>query len=438
MILQGLWSQEGSERAAAAVWPLMEALYPICRSITGDGVRRTLDLLEGMIPLQRTEVASGTAVFDWEVPPEWNIREAYIVGPDGRRVVDFRDHSLHVLNYSVPVDCTLSLEELEPHLHSLPDQPDWIPYRTSYYDLRWGFCLRHRDRAALKPGNYRVVIDADLQPGHLTYAECLVRGQTDEEVIVYTHLCHPSLANDNLTGLAAAAALGRELLNEKPSLSWRFVFGPGTIGSLSWLAMNEEHLARVRAGFTIGLLGDAGPLTYKRSRRGGRLPDRVAEYVLPRIAEDARLFDFEPYGYDERQFCSPGFDLPFGRLTRSRNGEYPEYHTSADNLAFIRPDRLAGSIAALARMFAIVDANRTFLNLSPKGEPRLGKRGLYGAMGGMSPAEFQYALLWVLSLSDGDHDLLAIAERSGLAFETLEMAAGQLEGVGLLRGLGHD
>lgn len=434
-MLADLQTPEGSRAAAEDALALMRELYPICRSITGNGVRRTLDIVGQLATLQRFEVASGTPVFDWEVPKEWNIRDAWIADPGGRRVVDFRAHSLHVVSYSVPVRRTMSREALEPHLHSIPEHPDRIPYRTSYYRETWGFCLRHRDRLALGEGPFEVVIDADLAPGHLSYAECAVHGSTPGEALLYTHVCHPSLANDNLSGIAVAAVLARALEREAPRLQWRIVFGPGTIGSLAWLARNEAGLGRLRAGLVIGLLGDAGPLTYKRSRRGTAAIDRIATLALRASGAAARTTDFEPYGYDERQFCSPGFDLPVGRLTRSPNGGYDEYHSSADDLSLVRADRLAESIRVLAGIVARTDANRRVLNLAPKGEPRLGKRGLYGATGGSAPGVFEHALLWVLNLADGTQDLAAMAARSGLDFGLLERAAAALEQAGLLRTL---
>lgn len=431
--LAALASPAGAAQHAEALWPLLRALYPICRSLTGDGVRRTLELLEQWIALERTELATGTRLYDWEVPDEWNIRDAYVADPSGRRVVDFREHNLHVVGYSPPVRRTMTLDELRPHLHSLPERPDWIPYRTSYYRKQWGFCLRHRDLERLGPGPYEVVIDSTLAPGSLTYAECVIPGRTGGEAIVYTHICHPSLANDNLTGMAAAAALARELLRAgPPRLTWRFIFGPGTLGSLAWLSRNERRLHRLQAGLVIGLLGDVGPLTYKRSRRPGSVTDRAAACVLQELA-GARLVDFEPYGYDERQFCSPGFDLPVGRLTRSPNGRYPEYHSSADDLDVIRPSALAESLLAIARVIGVLDANRRVVSLAPKGEPRLGKRGLYGSLGGVAPGELEQALLWVLAFADGEHDLLAVAERSRLRMDRLAQAAAALEDAGLVR-----
>lgn len=435
MLLQDLQSEEGAGRAAGDALALMEALYPICRSITGNGVRRSLDHVEARIPLYRVEVPSGTRAYDWDVPLEWNIRNAYIADPAGRRVVDLDAHTLHVVSYSVPVRRTMTLDELQPHLYSLPDHPDWIPYRTSYYREHWGFCLRQRDRDRMGPGPYEVVVDSDLQPGHLTYAECVVPGSEAGEAIVYTHICHPSLANDNLSGIAVAVELARRLSQEKPRLTWRFVFGPGTIGSLVWLSRNEQSLDRVEGGLVIGLLGDRGALSYKKSRRGGTITDRAAEHVLRTSGQKTHVYDFEPYGYDERQFCSPGFDLPVGRLTRSRNGEFPEYHTSADDLQFVTPESLAQSIATVARIVAVIDGNRRYINLQPKGEPRLGKRGLYGSVGGSGPGLFEHALLWMLSLSDGQHDVLAIADRSGLDFGLLASAASALEKADLLRAL---
>lgn len=434
MLLETLQTDGGAAQAARAAIALLQRLYPLCRSITGNGVRQTLDILGGTLPLRRHEVPSGTPVFDWEVPPEWNVREAYVADAQGRRVIDFAAHNLHLVSYSVPVRVTLTLDELQPHLHSLPEQPQWIPYRTGYYRRQWGFCLRHAERERLQPGRYEVVVDTSLEPGHLSYAECVIAGESDDEAIVYTHTCHPSLANDNLSGIVVAATLAGALQHERPHLTWRFVFGPGTIGSLTWLSRNEQRLDHVRCGLVLGLLGDGAPLTYKRSRSGTSVTDRAAEYVLRQPGSDgARVIDFEPYGYDERQFCSPGFDLPVGRLTRSIQGAYAQYHTSADNLSLVSESQLAQSIAVAGRLIAVLDANRVPVNQSPKGEPQLGKRGLYGAVGGAGPREFEQALLWVLNQGDGRHDLLAIAGRSGLRFDTVVAATQALEQSGLVR-----
>ena len=415
---------------------LAERLYPIGRSLTGDGVRETLRELEKYVPIELHEVATGTPVYDWTIPREWNVRDAYVLDPQGRRVVDVQRSNLHLVGYSVPVDERMSLDALRPHLHSLPEQPTLVPYRTAYYADTWGFCLAHDTLEALEPGEYTVRVDSTLEDGALTYGDVAVPGRDPDAgvVLVHTHTCHPSLANDNCSGMAVAATLASLLTGVDHRLTYRFLFGPGQIGSITWLSRNEERLNRIRAGLIIGLLGDAGPLTYKRSRRGDCGTDRAAAHVL-RSLPSSRIVDFTPWGYDERQFCSPGFDLPVGRLTRSPNGEYAEYHSSADNLDIVHPGALAESLRTLARLIAILDENRRLLNLNPKGEPRLGKRGLYGAVGGRPPSEFEHALLWLLNFSDGEHDLLSIAERSHIDFALIADAAAALEKAGLARSL---
>jgi len=412
---------------------LIRAIYPICRSITGNGVRETLASVARHVPLEVFEVPSRTPVFDWEVPREWNIRDAFIADSTGRRIVDFKRHNLHVMSYSVPVRARMRFEELRPHLFSLPDHPDWIPYRTSYYRENWGFCLTHRKFALMQDGEYDVVIDSELKPGSLTYAECRIPGETAEEFIIYTHVCHPSLCNDNATGISVATLLAAEIARERPRLSYRFVFAPGTIGSITWLARNQESVQNIRAGLVIGLLGDPGPLTYKRSRRGDAEIDRIAAATVRELDPAGRVIEFSPYGYDERQFCSPGFDLPVGRLTRSPNDGYPEYHTSADNLDLAKCSAIAQSLRALMLILARVDSNRRFKNLAPKCEPRLGKRGLFRSVGGCSPGELEHAMLWLLSQSDGFHGLLDIGAVSGLPDSTLSAAAEALVSAGLLQ-----
>jgi aminopeptidase-like protein len=407
-------------------------LYPICRSITGAGVRETLRRLQALIPLAIREVPSGTPVFDWTVPQEWNIRDAWIADARGERVVDFRRHNLHVVGYSRPVNARMSLAELRPHLHSDPAHPDWIPYRTGYYAGTWGFCLPHRQLMALEDGDYEVVVDATLHDGSLSWGECLVPGETADEVLISAHVCHPSLANDNLSGIVVAAELARRLAARATRYSYRFLFIPGTIGAIAWLALNEAGLGRVRHGLVLANLGDPGMLHYKRSRRGDAVIDRAVEHVLATRGAHA-LRDFTPYGYDERQFCSPGIDLAVGCLSRTPWGEFPEYHTSADDLDLVRPAALADSLAALEAVADVIERNRSYLNLQPKGEPQLGRRGLYAAIGGGSEAkDRQMAMLWVLNLSDGSHDLLAIARRAGLDFAAVAAAAETLAGHGLL------
>lgn len=410
------------EEVGAQLHALVRELYPICRSITGPGTRATLDVLARFVPLVRHEVQSGTRVFDWEVPREWSIRDAWIKNAAGDRVVDFRRHTLHVVNYSTPVRAQMTLAQLRPHLHSLPEHPQWIPYRTSYYRDTWGFCLAHEALQALPEGEYEVCIDSTLEPGSLSYGEVLLAGDTADEVLVWTHVCHPSLANDNLSAVAVAAHLARSIAARPRALSYRFVFAPTTIGAITWLARNEATVGRIRHGLVLASLGDRGAFTYKRSRRGDAEVDRVVEHALGAQA-GARTEDFSPYGYDERQFCSPGFDLPVGRLTRTPNGRYPEYHTSADDLEFVAAESLADSLRMCERICRILEGNRRCRNLAPKCEPRLGPRGLYSNAGGRNPSTFEHALLWVLNQSDGQRDLLEIARRSGLAFEEIAAAA---------------
>ncbi|ASR38887.1 peptidase M28 [Prauserella marina] len=413
---------------------LVERLYPLCRSITGDGVRATLDIIGEYLPLTRHEVPTGTPVLDWTVPEEWNISGAYIATADGRRVVDLADSSLHVVSYSVPIAETMSLDELRPHLHTLPEHPSWIPYRTSYYAREWGFCLPHDTLTSLAEGEYEVRIDSTLEEGHLSYAEHVVEGAVADEVIVSCHVCHPSLANDNLAGIAVAVQLARALAETGTHYTYRFLFIPGTIGSITWLARNRQRLDVVKHGLVLACAGDRGALTYKRSRRGNAEIDRVVEYVLREGDRPHTLVDFSPYGYDERQFCSPGFDLGVGSLTRTPYAGYPEYHTSADNPGFVTPAAMADTLGACLEAFGVLDRNRRYVNLSPFGEPQLGRRGLYESLGGRSDAkQAQLAMLWVLNLSDGEHTLLDIAERSGLPFETLVVAADALRAAGLLK-----
>jgi aminopeptidase-like protein len=422
-------ADEGREMHA-----LVERLYPICRSITGDGVRRTLEIVGESLPLRVSEVPTGTQVLDWTVPREWNIRDAYVKDPSGTRVVDFAASNLHVVGYSVPVSATMTLDELRGHLHTLPEQPGLIPYRTSYYAESWGFCLAHDTLEGLSGGPYEVVIDSTLADGHLTYGEHVVPGRVAEEVLVSCHVCHPSLANDNLAGIAVAAALARRLAGSDPWYTYRFLFAPGTIGAITWLARNRERVGRVRHGLVLACAGDRGPLTYKRSRRGEAVIDRAVRHVLRTSGREHRVVDFSPYGYDERQFCSPGFDLPVGSLTRTPYAGYPEYHTSGDDPGFVSPEAMADTLETCWEVTRVLEGDRRHLNLSPYGEPQLGRRGLYGSLGGRSDTQAaQMAMLWVLNLSDGEHGLLDIAERADLPFGTVAEAARALRESGLLK-----
>ncbi len=421
--------------ALAADRDLMELaarLYPICRSITGAGLRQTLRILAGCVPLELVEIPSGTAVFDWEVPPEWNIESARLMDPGGRVVADFAQHNLHIVNYSEPVSATVPFEDLKPRLHVSNRDPGWIPYKTSYYRRNWGFCVRARDLQGFVPGDYRVEIASTLQPGSLTYGELLLPGASSREVLVFTHACHPSLANDNVSGLVVTTALAQWLADRPRRYSWRFVFAPGTIGSLCWLRNNEHNLGSVEHGLVLGLLGDRAPWTYKKSRRGDAAIDDIVPHVLRELDPRSRVIDFEPYGYDERQLCSPGFNLPVGRLTRSVNDGYAQYHSSADDLSLISSEAMRQSLEACKAIVEVLEGNGRYVNLLPKGEPRLGKRGLYGSTGGNSPADSERAMLWVLSQSDGHSSLFDISRRSGMDFEVVRSAAKALQGAGLL------
>lgn len=412
---------------------LATELYPLCRSITGDGLRQTLHTIKEYIPLNLLEVPTGAQVFDWTIPNEWNIRDAYIKNARGARVVDFRKHNLHVVNYSVPVNRRMSLAELKPHLHTLPEMPDWIPYRTSYYKETWGFCLPHREFVQLEEGEYEVCIDSTLAPGSLTLAETYLPGDTTDEVLVSCHCCHPSLANDNLSGISLATALAKRLSAIRHRYSYRFLFIPGSIGSITWLALNEEKTKDIKHGLVLSCVGDAGGFTYKKSRRGDAEIDRTMQHVLTTAPAPYHALEFIPWGYDERQYCSPGFNLAVGCLMRSQNGTFPEYHTSADDLDFIKPRFLGDSFAKVLSAIEVLEKNRIWVNQSPKCEPRLGKRGLYPSVGGLGAGVEQLAMLWVLNLSDGGHDLLSIAERAGLPFATISKAADALERVKLLK-----
>lgn len=409
-------------------------LYPLCRSLTGAGTRETLRAIGRRIPLEIRAVPSRTPVLDWSVPNEWNIRDAYIAR-DGRRLVDFRDSNLHVLNYSTPVRTTLPLGELKPHLFTLPEHPDWIPYRTSYYRENWGFCLTHNQMLALEDGDYEVVIDATLAPGELHYGECVLPGETDQEMLISCHVCHPSLANDNLSGIVVATFLAAQLQNRPRRYTYRFLFAPGTIGAIVWLAANREHVDRIQHGLVLTCVGNAGPLHYKSSRRGGTEIDRAAAHVLTHSGESFELLPFTPTGYDERQYCSPGFNLAVGCLMRGVHGTFPEYHTSADNLDFLKAEALEGTLQVCAGIVEVLEHNRRYENLAPYGEPQLGKRNLYPSEGGRPVGLDTTALQWVLNLSDGSFGLLDIAERSGLPFAGIHQAAEALLGCGLLRQL---
>ena len=409
-------------------------LYPICRSITGEGIRETLRTIRKRIPLDIHEVPSGTKVFDWTVPLEWNVSDAYVMNRKGKRVIDFKAHNLHLMSYSLPIREKMSLADLRPHLFTLPEYPEWIPYRTSYYKENWGFCLRHVDFERLSDDEYDVVIDSSLQPGSLTYGEFYLRGETSDEILVSCHVCHPSMCNDNLSGITVAVKLAETMATRSRRYSYRFLFIPGTIGSITWLAQNEQVVSRIKHGLVLTGVGDAGNITYKKSRQGNAEIDRTMAHVLRHSGKSSTIIDFFPYGYDERQYCSPGFDLPVGCFMRAPHGQYPEYHSSADNLDFVKTDSLAQSYVQCLEVCEILEGNRTYMNQNPKCEPQLGRRGLYRAVAGQQEKQWtELALFWVLNASDGNHTLLDIAERADLPFGKIQSAAEALLEVGLLK-----
>jgi len=416
--------QLNSTEIGERIYNLAEILFPICRSITGNGVRETLDTVSYIIPLTIHEIPTGTQVFDWEVPKEWNIRDAYIKDENGNKIIDFNVNNLHVVSYSKPVHKKLNLKELKSHLHTLPDKPDWIPYRTSYYEETWGFCLTHNQLLSLHDGVYEVFIDSSLSDGSLTYGEYKINGKTKKEVLISTHVCHPSLANDNLSGIGLSTYLANALSKKQPYYTYRFLFIPGTIGSISWLATNEAKIKNIAHGLVLSCVGDAGGPTYKKSRRGNAAIDYAMQHILTHSEYHEAIEDFSPYGYDERQFCSPGFNLPMGLFERSKYGQYPEYHTSADNLSLISPKSLSESYEMVMSCIEILENNRTYVNKKNKCEPQLGKRGLYKAIGGDNEAaRKQLAMLWVLNQSDGHQSLLDISLKSEMPFALINEVA---------------
>ncbi|WP_347275208.1 DUF4910 domain-containing protein [Candidatus Kuenenia sp.] len=406
------------------MYQLMTELFPICRSITGNGVRETLNIIKKHIPVTVHEVPSGTQVFDWTVPKEWNITEAYVKNSKGKKIIDFMENNLHVLNYSVPVKKKISLGELKEHLFTLPEYPDWIPYRTSYYKEIWGFCISHNQFIDLKEDEYEVFIDSSLENGCLTYGEYYIKGEKKEEVLISAHVCHPSLCNDNLSGIVLAVFLAKHLSQKSLKYSYRFLFIPGTIGSITWLCLNESNISKIKHGLVAACLGDSGKFTYKKSRQGNAEIDRAVINVLRNSGNDYKIIDFIPFGYDERQYCSPGFNLAVGCLMKTPHGYYQEYHTSADNLVLVRPEYLADSFSIALSVFDILENNKKYINLNPKCEPQLGKRGLYQMMGGQKDKKIkELALLWVLNLSDGNNTLLYISDQSGIEFALIKDVA---------------
>lgn len=422
-----------TDKIGNEMYQLISDLFPLCRSITGNGVRDTLHIIKRYIPLAIHEIPTGTQVFDWNVPKEWNIKDAYVKNSKDEKIIDFKKNNLHVLNYSIPVRKKVSLKELKDHLFTLPEYPDWIPYRTSYYRENWGFCVSYNQLINLEEDEYEVVIDSSLKNGHLTYGEYYLEGEKSEEILLSSHICHPSLCNDNLSGIALAVFLAQYLTPLPLKYSYRFLFVPGSIGSITWLSLNEPRIKRIKHGLVAACVGDSGKFTYKKSRQGNAEIDRAVINVLKSSGNDYEVIDFIPFGYDERQYCSPGFNLPVGCLMRTPHGQYPQYHTSADNLDFVQPAPLADSFSLYLSVLSVLENNKKYASQNQKCEPQLGKRGLYQAIGGQNDGKLkELAMLWVLNLSDGNNTLLDISDRSGLTFDLIKDAADSLRSCHLI------
>ena len=417
------------------MYELMEELFPICRSITGNGVRNTLKIIQKHIPLEIQEVTTGTQVFDWTIPKEWNIHDAYVIDPTGKKIIDFKKSNLHILNYSTPIKKKIKLDELKKHLYTLPDMPNLIPYRTSYYKENWGFCLPHNEFLKFEDGEYEVFIDSSLTEGSLSYGEFFIKGEISDEILVSCYVCHPSMCNDNLSGVVLATFLAKQLSIMNTRYSIRVLFIPETIGAITWLFLNRKKIKSIKHGLVITCAGDSGNLTYKKSRRGDAEIDHVAEKVLKDSKSPFTILDFFPTGSDERQFCSPGFNLCVGSLFRSRYGKFPEYHTSADNLSFVKKESLMDSYEKCMEIIFVLENNRKYINKNPMCEPQLGKYGLYNLVGSSKNSDSltnQIVLLWILNMSDGNNTLVDISEKSGYTFREILSGVKNLVKVGLI------
>lgn len=416
------------------MYALAKRLFPICRSITGDGVRTTLSILKEFLPeLMIREIPSGTKCFDWEIPNEWNIRDAYIKNSHGEKVVSFQDSNLHVVGYSLPVNQTMTYQELDNHLYSLPEKPDTIPYITSYYEPKWGFCLTERKRENLnKNDKYHVVIDSDLKPGHLTYGELILKGKSNEEIFLSTYVCHPSLGNNELSGPIVTTWLAQFIKNMNCHYTYRIIFIPETIGSICYLSQHYKVMQKnVMAGFNVTCIGDNNSYSYLPSRNGNTLSDRVALHVLENYVESFKKYSFLDRGSDERQYCSPGIDLPIATIMRSKYGEYTQYHTSDDSLSYISAEGLLGGLAVLKRAITILEHNFRPVPLVLC-EPQLGKRNLcpnlsfYREGHRNSDLDFTQLVLDLLAYADGNNTLLDIADIIKAPFFEVLSAANQL------------
>jgi len=419
-----------------SIYALAKELFPICRSITGNGVRKTLRILQAEVGmLEIHEVPTGQKAFDWEVPREWNIRDAYVIDPTGEKIIDFQQSNLNVVGYSVPVDKVVSLDELQEHLHSLPEQPNAIPYITSYYQERWGFCLTHTQRETLPPGQYRVMINSELEKGSLTYGEIILPGRVSEEVFLSTYICHPSMANNELSGPTVVTQIAKWLQTIDRHYTYRIVFIPETIGSIVYLSRNlDEMKQNIIAGYNITCVGDDRNYSYLASRQGDTLADRVAQHVLGHMHPEFTAYSYLDRGSDERQYCSPGVDLPVASIMRTKYGEYPEYHTSLDNLDLVSAAGLQGAYEVIRRCIECLEANET-LRVTVRCEPQLGKRGLYPTLSTKRTAEMVRDMMNLLAYADGSRTLLEIADTIGVPMWELIPIVHRLKDEGLLESL---
>lgn len=416
---------------------LFDRLWPIPRSLTGNGVRATLKVLGEEVPIRRLEVPSGTRAFDWTVPKEWNIRDAYVKDSSGKKLINFKKNNLHVLGYSVPVHAKISKKELMKHVHTLPSMPRAIPYLTSYYQERWGFCVEQRRLSEFRDKRYEVVIDSTLKKGHLTIGEGFIKGRTNNEILLSTYICHPSMANNELSGPIVQTLIYKHLLKRKRNLkySYRFLYLPETIGAIVYLSRYGRRMKKkVKAGYVITCVGDDAPFTYKKSRRGDSLADRAALNVLRASSKPYRVVDWFPSGSDERQYGSPGFDLPVGSLMRSMYGTYKEYHTSLDNRSFIKEKAIAESAQTYLNIIEGLEVNDVYINQHPNCEPQLGKRGLYPTLGSQREIDGSVKkIMWLLGFGDGKHDVLDIADKLALPAASLKPEVELLLKEGLLK-----
>lgn len=414
---------------------LCSELFPICRSITGNGFRESLAILKRQLSnLNIVEVPTGTKCFDWEVPLEWNIRDAYIITPDGQKICEFKKSNLHVVGYSTPVDKMISLEELQGHLYSLRDQPGAIPYVTSYYEKRWGFCIAQKDREQLKPGNYRIYIDSELKNGSLTYGELIIPGKCSDEIFLSSYLCHPSMVNNELSGPVVTTFLAKWIANLKQrKYTYRIVIIPETIGSIVYLSHHHQVMKdKIIAGFMVTCVGDERAYSYLPSRQGDTLSDKTALHVLKHLHPDFVTYRFLDRGSDERQYCSPGIDLPICLMMRSKYGCYPEYHTSLDDLKLVTPAGLLGSYEMFQKAIECLELNER-LKTTILCEPQLGKRGLYPTIGTKTSAAHVRDMMNFLVYADGKRTTLEIAEVINVPLWELTESIEKLKREGILR-----